>query len=250
VAGLAARQDRVTCAHAFHLDRTPGAAGGAAVAAGGRLAGFVAGRALGGQAGRPGWVVVWACFVALGVIFGVAYSFAAFFEPLQQQFQARRADVSLMFGLSGLLYFTLGAGAGMLADRFGPRPGHQRRHAVHRRRAAGLQLRAGPGPGDRWPTAWAWAWASAGLHPGHRLRAALVHAAARAGRRAGQCRHRRRHAGGAAARGGPAGGDGLARRAARAGRWAWRCWAWRPRWQLRRAPQATAPPAAWWPARR
>ena len=70
---------------------------------------------------KGAWVVVWACFVALAVIFGVAYSFAAFFEPLQQQFQARRADISLMFGLSGLLYFVLGAGAGLLADRFGPR---------------------------------------------------------------------------------------------------------------------------------
>ena len=70
---------------------------------------------------RAAWVVVWACFVALAVIFGVSYSFAALFEPLQQQFQARRADVSLVFGLSGLLYFVLGAGAGLLADRFGPR---------------------------------------------------------------------------------------------------------------------------------
>jgi MFS family permease len=70
---------------------------------------------------RAAWIVVWACFVALAVIFGVSYSFAAFFEPLQQQFQARRADVSLMFGLSGLIYFVLGAGAGVLADRFGPR---------------------------------------------------------------------------------------------------------------------------------
>jgi MFS family permease len=70
---------------------------------------------------RAAWVVVWACFVALAVIFGVAYSFAAFFEPLQQQFQASRAEVSLLFGLSGLLYFVLGAGGGMLADRFGPR---------------------------------------------------------------------------------------------------------------------------------
>ena len=26
------------------------------------------------------WVVVWACFGSLAVIFGVAYSFAAFFE--------------------------------------------------------------------------------------------------------------------------------------------------------------------------
>lgn len=70
---------------------------------------------------RAAWIVVWACFVALAVIFGVSYSFAALFGPLQQQFQAQRADVSLVFGLSGLIYFTLGAGAGMLADRFGPR---------------------------------------------------------------------------------------------------------------------------------
>ncbi|MCA0241546.1 MAG: MFS transporter [Proteobacteria bacterium] len=70
---------------------------------------------------RGAWTVVWACFTALAVIFGVAYSFAAFFEPLQQQFQARRADLSLMFGLSGGLYFVLGAGAGLLADRVGPR---------------------------------------------------------------------------------------------------------------------------------
>ena len=66
------------------------------------------------------WVAVWACFTALAVIFGVSYSFASFFEPLSQAFGARRADVSLVFGISGLVYFTLGAGAGMLADRFGP----------------------------------------------------------------------------------------------------------------------------------
>lgn len=67
------------------------------------------------------WVVVWATFTSLAVIFGVAYSFAAFFESMATEFQARRADVSLVFGLSGLVYFTLGAGAGMLADRVGPR---------------------------------------------------------------------------------------------------------------------------------
>ncbi|MFO1328043.1 MAG: MFS transporter [Rubrivivax sp.] len=70
---------------------------------------------------RGAWTVVWACFAALAVIFGVSYSFAALFPPLQQQFQAQRADVSLMFGLSGLIYFLLGAAAGMAADRFGPR---------------------------------------------------------------------------------------------------------------------------------
>lgn len=68
-----------------------------------------------------GWVVVGACFVALAVIFGVSYSFAAFFAPFAHEFGAQRAEVSLVFGLSGLLYFVLGAGAGLLADRFGPR---------------------------------------------------------------------------------------------------------------------------------
>lgn len=70
---------------------------------------------------RYGWVVVWACFVSLAVIFGVAYSFAAFFESFASAFHASRAMVSLVFGLSGLLYFVLGAVGGMLADRWGPR---------------------------------------------------------------------------------------------------------------------------------
>ena len=70
---------------------------------------------------RYGWVVVWAVFTALAVIFGVSYSFAAFFESFASEFQASRAEVSLVFGLSGLVYFVLGAFGGMLADRFGPR---------------------------------------------------------------------------------------------------------------------------------
>ncbi len=67
------------------------------------------------------WMVVAASFVSVAVIFGVAYSFAAFFRSFGNEFAAERADVSLVFGLSGLIYFLLGAGAGMLADRFGPR---------------------------------------------------------------------------------------------------------------------------------
>ncbi len=68
-----------------------------------------------------GWVVVWATFVALGVIFGAAYSFAAFFASFALEFAAQRADVALVFGLSGLTYFVLGALGGALSDRFGPR---------------------------------------------------------------------------------------------------------------------------------
>lgn len=64
---------------------------------------------------RQAWVVVWACFVALGVIFGVSYSFAAFFASLSAEFNARRADISLVFGLCGLVYFAGGAAAGLLA---------------------------------------------------------------------------------------------------------------------------------------
>ena len=70
---------------------------------------------------RRAWVVVWATFVCLAVIFGVSYSFAAFFESFAKEFAAQRADVSWIFGLCGLVYFVLGAGGGMLADRWGPR---------------------------------------------------------------------------------------------------------------------------------
>jgi len=70
---------------------------------------------------RYAWVVVWAAFASLAVIFGVSYSFAAFFESFAGEFDARRADVALAFGLSGGVYFVLGAAGGMLADRFGPR---------------------------------------------------------------------------------------------------------------------------------
>ena len=70
---------------------------------------------------RRAWVVVWATFVCLAVIFVVSYSFAAFFENFAKEFAAQRADVSWIFGLCGLVYFVLGAGGGMLADRWGPR---------------------------------------------------------------------------------------------------------------------------------
>jgi MFS family permease len=67
------------------------------------------------------WVVVWATFFALALIFGVSYSFAAFFASFAGEFSAQRADVALVFGLSGGVYFVFGAAGGMLADRFGPR---------------------------------------------------------------------------------------------------------------------------------
>jgi len=53
--------------------------------------------------------------------FGAVYTFAAFFRAFQIEFSAPRAHVSLVFSLCAFLYFLLGAPAGMLADRFGPR---------------------------------------------------------------------------------------------------------------------------------
>ena len=68
-----------------------------------------------------GWIVVACAFVVMFVGFGVAYSFGAFFPALQREFSADRGDISLIFSIAGFLYFTLGAGSGMLADRVRPR---------------------------------------------------------------------------------------------------------------------------------
>ena len=68
-----------------------------------------------------GWAIVAAAFTLMFTGFGVVYTFAAFFKEFQTEFGAPRAHVSLVFSLCAFLYFLLGAPAGMLADRFGPR---------------------------------------------------------------------------------------------------------------------------------
>ena len=70
---------------------------------------------------RYGWVVVLCAFALMFTGFGVAYSFAAFFQAFQAEFGAPRAHVSLVFSLCALLWFSTGVPGGMLADRFGPR---------------------------------------------------------------------------------------------------------------------------------
>jgi MFS family permease len=68
-----------------------------------------------------GWVVVAAAFTLMFVGFGAAYSFAAFFTAFQSEFGASRAHVALVFSVAAFGWFTFGAPAGVLADRFGPR---------------------------------------------------------------------------------------------------------------------------------
>jgi MFS family permease len=72
---------------------------------------------------RPffGWMVVAGAFLVLFIGFGAAYSFAAFFQSLKDEFDATRGQLSLVFAITGALYFSLGAISGLLADRFGPR---------------------------------------------------------------------------------------------------------------------------------
>jgi MFS family permease len=65
--------------------------------------------------------VVAAAFTLMFVGFGAAYSFAAFFTAFQAEFGASRGHVALVFSVAAFIWFVIGAPAGMLADRFGPR---------------------------------------------------------------------------------------------------------------------------------
>ena len=68
-----------------------------------------------------GWIVVAAAFVITFVGFGSAYTFSSFVQSLQHEFGASRGSVSLVFSLSGFIYFSFGAVSGRLADRWGAR---------------------------------------------------------------------------------------------------------------------------------
>jgi MFS family permease len=68
------------------------------------------------------WVVVAAAFAALFSLFGVAFSFGAFFGPIAAEFETGRAAASAVFSLTSLLFFSLGAASGPAADRLGSRP--------------------------------------------------------------------------------------------------------------------------------
>ena len=70
---------------------------------------------------RTGWFTVAGTFFILLMGFGSAYSFGTFFAPLQDEFGASRAAVSVAFSASILLLFSVGPLSGTLADRWGPR---------------------------------------------------------------------------------------------------------------------------------
>ncbi len=63
------------------------------------------------------WVVVGAAFISTFTVFGVVYSFGAFFDSMAAEFGIGRGATALMFSITTALYFTLGLVTGRLADR-------------------------------------------------------------------------------------------------------------------------------------
>jgi MFS family permease len=67
------------------------------------------------------WRMVAAAFVAMFAVYGVAYSFGAFFKPMAATFGAARSATSAVFSITVLVWCILGPVTGHLSDRFGPR---------------------------------------------------------------------------------------------------------------------------------
>ena len=69
-----------------------------------------------------GWAMAAATFVSTFTVFGVAYSFGAFFESMSDEFGSGKGLTALFFSLTTFLYFVLGLWTGRWSDRVGPRP--------------------------------------------------------------------------------------------------------------------------------
>jgi MFS family permease len=69
-----------------------------------------------------GWAVVVATFISTFTVFGVVYSFGAFFDSMAEEFGTGKGATALMFSITTAWYFGLGPVSGKAADRFGPRP--------------------------------------------------------------------------------------------------------------------------------
>ncbi len=72
--------------------------------------------------GSTSWQVASAAFLATFTVFGVAYSFGAFFGPMADEFGTDRGTTAFFFSITTFLYFGLGVATGHIADRRGPRP--------------------------------------------------------------------------------------------------------------------------------
>lgn len=71
--------------------------------------------------GRTAWRNVVAGFIAMFTVFGVAYSFGAFFRPMADEFGAGRSAAAAVFSITASVYFIAGSVSGWAVDRVGPR---------------------------------------------------------------------------------------------------------------------------------
>lgn len=69
-----------------------------------------------------GWVMAAAAAVSMFTVFGVGYSFGAFFDSITTEFDAGSGATAVVFGITISLSFLLGPFTGALADRIGPKP--------------------------------------------------------------------------------------------------------------------------------
>lgn len=68
------------------------------------------------------WLMAAAAAISMFVVFGVGYSFGAFFESITDEFNAGSGATAVVFGITISLSFVLGQFTGALADRIGPKP--------------------------------------------------------------------------------------------------------------------------------
>lgn len=71
---------------------------------------------------RHGWLVAFGAAVSMFSVFGVGYSFGAFFESITEDFGSGSGATAVVFGITICLSFLLSPFTGALSDRVGPRP--------------------------------------------------------------------------------------------------------------------------------
>jgi MFS family permease len=68
-----------------------------------------------------GWLVVGGVHALTAITFGSGYAFSAVFPGLSKEFGASRGEIALVFSIAAFVFYSLGAVAGPLADRWSAR---------------------------------------------------------------------------------------------------------------------------------
>jgi MFS family permease len=76
----------------------------------------------GPRASRSARASLLAAFLSMSVVFGVLYSFGVYFVAINEEIAGSNSTTALIFSLTNLVAYLLGARTGRLADRVGPVP--------------------------------------------------------------------------------------------------------------------------------